>query len=146
MLPHSHFIIAGLVIFPVRIILFPESSIIEIVEWVLVGGFLSSAIDLDVYTIALLKSKKEDRLKPFRNPLELYRKTKLFMDAITETGVLKIGLAIHLLSSMLIILAFYFFWNAYLIPVTLGVISHLMSDIPNLRRLMKWLSCRSFGV
>ena len=137
MLPHNHFLIAGLVIAPVGIVLFPEKSISEIGEWVLIGGLLSSAIDLDVYILTILKSRKEKRLKPFRNPFEIYRKFKLFMDTITETGVLKIGLKIHLFSSTLIVLICYLFLNSYLIPVTLGVVSHLISDIPNLRRLVK---------
>ena len=137
MLPHNHFLIAGLIIAPVGIVLFPEKSMGEIGEWVLIGGLLSSAIDLDVYILTILKSKKEKRLKPFRNPFEIYRKFKLFMDTITETGVLKIGLKIHLFSSTLIILICYLFLNSYLIPVTLGVVSHLISDIPNLRRLVK---------
>jgi len=137
MLPHKHFLISGLIIAPVGIVLFPEKSMGEIGEWVLIGGLLSSAIDLDVYILTILKSKKEKRLKPFRNPFEIYRKFKLFMDTITETGVLKIGLKIHLFSSTLIILICYLFLNSYLIPVTLGVVSHLISDIPNLRRLVK---------
>jgi hypothetical protein len=109
----------------------------EICEWVFIGGLLSSAIDLDVYILTILKSKKEKRLKPFRNPFEIYRKFKLFMDTITETGLLKIVLKIHLFSSTLIIFICYLFLNSYLIPVTLGVVSHLISDIPNLRRLVK---------
>lgn len=137
MLPHNHFLIAGLVIAPVGIVLFPENSIAEIGEWVLIGGLLSSAIDLDVYALTILKSRKEKRLKPFRNPFEIYRKFKLFMDTITETGVLKIGLKTHLLSSTLIVLICYLFLNSHLIPVTLGVVSHLISDMPNLRRLVQ---------
>lgn len=92
MLPHSHFIIAALVIIPVEIILFPENSAAYILRSIIVGGFLSAAIDLDVYTIALLKSRKFIQLKQFRNPLEIFRKLELFMDRIIETGVLKIGL------------------------------------------------------
>ena len=137
MLPHNHFLIAGLIIAPVGIVLFPEKSMGEICEWVFIGGLLSSAIDLDVYILTILKSKKEKRLKPFRNPFEIYRKFKLFMDTITETGLLKIVLKIHLFSSTLIIFICYLFLNSYLIPVTLGVVSHLISDIPNLRRLVK---------
>jgi len=79
MLPHNHFLIAGLVIAPIGIVLFPEKSIGGIGEWVLIGGLLSSAIDLDVAAITILRSKKEKRLKPFRNPVEIYRKFKLFM-------------------------------------------------------------------
>ena len=137
MLPHNHFLIASIVITLVGILFFPEKSIMEIGRWVLIGGLLSAAIDLDVCALTLLKSKKENRLKPFRNPIEIFRKFNQFMDAITETGVLKTGLKIHLISSILLILISYFFMDNYFIPVTLGVVSHLISDIPNLQRLVK---------
>ncbi|MBI3354104.1 MAG: hypothetical protein HY034_04355, partial [Nitrospirae bacterium] len=92
MLPHNHFIISGLAAVPAAVLLSPEKPI---VEWALISGLLSAAVDYDVYILVLLKSGKEDRLKPFRNPLEIFRKYKLFMDAITETGVLRIGLKTH---------------------------------------------------
>ncbi len=137
MLPHNHFLIAGLVIAPVGIVLFPEKSIAEIGKWVLIGGLLSSAIDLDVYALTILKSRKEKRLKPFRNPFEIYRNFGLFMDTIFETGLWKIGGVMHFILSTLLVLLSYIFSSAYFIPVALGVISHIISDIPNLRRFVK---------
>lgn len=135
MLPHNHLLVAGLVIVPVGIVFFPEKSSGEIGKWVLIGGLLSSAIDLDVYALTILQSRKEKRLKPFRNPVEIYRKYKLYMDTITETGVLKAGLKTHLFSSLFIILIGCFL-TSYLIPIILGVVAHLISDIPNLQRLL----------
>ena len=55
MLPHNHFLIAGLVIAPVAAVLYPEKTILEISEWVLVGGLVSSAVDLDIVALVLLK-------------------------------------------------------------------------------------------
>ena len=63
----------------------PEKPIIE---WALISGLLSSAIDLDVYTLVLA-------------------------------------------------LLFYFLFPAYFIPAAVGVVTHILSDIPNLRRLVK---------
>lgn len=133
MLPHNHFLIAISVILPVAIVLVPEKSGIEIGKWLLAGGLISSAIDLDAYFFVLLKSRREQRLRPFRNPLEIYRKFGLFMDTIAKTGILRICLKTHTLISMFAVLMFYFFGNDYLIPVVLGAASHLISDIPNLR-------------
>ena len=135
MLPHNHFLIAGLVIAPVAAVLYPEKTILEISEWVLVGGLVSSAVDLDIVALVLLKSKQEPRLRPFRNPLEIYRKFKLFMNTITDTGVQKTALKTHLVFSVIILSFFYLFTNAYFVPVVLGIASHLLSDIPNVRRL-----------
>lgn len=137
MLPHKHFLISGLTIFLAAILLFPEKSVIGIGEWVLIGGLLSSAIDLDIYILVLLKSRSESRLKPFRNPLEIYRNFGLFMDTIFKTGLWKIGLITHLALSVLIVILFYLFSNTYFIPIVLGVVSHIITDIPNLQRLVK---------
>ncbi len=137
MLPHKHFLISGLTIFLAAILLFPEKSVIGIGEWVLIGGLLSSAIDLDIYILVLLKSRSESRLKPFRNPLEIYRNFGLFMDTIFKTGLWKIGLVTHLTLSALLILLPYVFSSAYFVPVALGVISHIITDMPNLQRLVK---------
>ncbi len=134
MLPHNHFIISGLAAVPAAALLSPEKPV---VEWALISGFLSAAVDYDVYILVLLKSVKEDKLKPFRNPLEIFRKYKLFMDTIAETGVLRIGLKTHLIIPALIVLLSYFFANAYFIPAAVGVVTHIISDIPNLWRFVK---------
>lgn len=135
MLPHSHFIIAALVIIPVEIILFPENSAIQILKLTIVGGFLSAAIDLDVFTTTFLKSRSVEKLKAFRNPVEIYRKFESFMDTISETGVLKIGLKTHIISSTILAFIFYFYANNYFVPALLGILSHLISDIKNIRRI-----------
>lgn len=136
MLPHRHFLIAGLVIAPISVVLFPEKSLEEIWGWVLIGGILSASIDLDIYALVLLKSRTESRLKPFRNPLEIYQNFGLFMDTIFKTGLWKIGLVTHLTLSALLILLPYVFSSAYFVPVALGVISHIITDMPNLQRLV----------
>ena len=145
MLPHNHFIISGLAAVPVAAVLSPDKSIIGIGEWFLISGLLSAAVDYDVYILVLLKSGKEDRLKPFRNPIEIYRKYKLFMDTITETGVLKIGLKTHFIFSALIVLLIYLFANPYFIPAVIGVVSHVISDIPNLWRFIRLKELKKGG-
>lgn len=135
MLPHNHLIIAGIAIAPISALYFPDKSTAEIAEWVLVGGLASSVIDLDILALTLLKAKNEPRLRQFRNPLMIYRKFKLFMDMITETGVLKTGLKTHLIVSALLMLLVYYFSSAYFVPVALGVLSHMLSDLQNVRRI-----------
>jgi len=63
MLPHNHFLIAGLTIYPATIILFPEKPPVEIWQWVLIGGVVSAVIDLDIIAIVYLKSKKRKPIK-----------------------------------------------------------------------------------
>lgn len=132
MLPHKHFLIAGAVITPFAIIFFPQLPFFIIAKWISLGGILSAAIDLDIYTIALLKSMEKPELRIFRNPLNIYRKFDSFMETILKTGVLKIGMATHLILGAFIFFLTYRFLNSYSIPVLLGILSHILSDMPHL--------------
>jgi len=137
MLPQNHFAIAALVITPITLIYFPEKGVAGAGLWALVGGLVSATIDLDVIALVRLKSKDEDRLKPFKDPRDIFRKFDLFMDTIYETGVLAIAMKTHLIFSAIITILFYLSWSSYFIPVMLGVGSHLISDIPNIRRILQ---------
>lgn len=137
MLPQNHFAIAALVIAPLTLIFFPEKVVVEVGLWVLIGGLLSATIDLDIITLVRLKSKSENRLKPFTDPREIFRKFDLFMDTIYETGVLAIAMKTHVIFSTFIMILFYLSWRSYFMPVALGVGSHLASDIPNFKRILR---------
>ncbi len=137
MLPQKHFAIAALVITPIAVIYFPEKSVAGAGLWVLVGSLMSAIIDLDIIALVKLKSKDEDRLKPFTDPRAVFRKFDLFMDTIYETGVLAIAMKTHFIFSAIITILFYLSWRSYFIPVALGVGSHLISDIPNIRRILQ---------
>jgi hypothetical protein len=58
------------------------------------------------------------------------------MDTITDTGVLGTGLKTHLISSAAIILLCRLFASDYFVPISVAVLSHILSDIPNMRRTM----------
>jgi hypothetical protein len=72
----------------------------------------------------------------FRNPVEIYRQFRIFMDTITDTGVLRTGLKTHLLSSLAILLLYRLLAPDYLVPISVAVLSHILSDIPNMKRAM----------
>jgi len=112
-----------------------QRSILGVTQWVLVGGLASVAVDLDVIALVLARSGREERLKQFRNPAQIQRKFTLFMDTLAETGILKTAMKTHFIISAVIILLSYCFLRQYFLPVTLGVVSHLLSDTPNLRKL-----------
>lgn len=92
-------------------------------------------IDLDILVLVLARSRKEPLLKIYRNPLRIFSNFKDFMNAITKTGVLKTGMITHLLGSAIVLLIAAHFLKPYVLPIMLGIISHIVSDIPNLRRL-----------
>lgn len=135
MLPHNHFLIAGVAASAVAAAFYPQKPISEIGEFVLASGIISSIIDLDIYCLVLIKSNSNEQLKPFRNPIEMYKKFSLFMDKIFETNIIKIGMVTHPASFIFIILIGYLFLPKYFIPAVIGVSSHIISDIPNLLRL-----------
>jgi hypothetical protein len=133
LLPHSHFAIAALAIVPATYALHPGSTLQNVGVCVLVGGIASAAIDLDI----ILRSRTEQRLRFFRNPVEIFRRFPLFMETITETGVLGTGMRTHLAMAAIIPLLFAYFADRYIVPVSIAVLSHILSDIPNMRRLQE---------
>ena len=137
MLPHNQFVIAGLVILPAALFFFPGMALVDVFSWAVAGGFLSAAIDLDVYVIVVLKSRDDKGLKKYVNPFEIYRNFGLFMNLIFETGLWRAALITHLIFSAVIIFVSYFYFNAYFVPAALAVATHLISDLPNFRRIAK---------
>jgi hypothetical protein len=136
MLPHYHFLITVIILLPFIAIFYPELSYTEIVYWIIIGGIISIIIDFDVIFMTYIKSDKEEKLKQFKKPQKLFKNFKQFMDVITELGILKKVMITHIISSILIILLFYFFINHYVVPVSIAVIIHIISDIPNIKRLI----------
>jgi len=137
MLPHNHFLISVLVIVPALLLLFPGMALVDVFSWAVAGGFLSAAIDIDVYVLVILKSRDDSRLKKYVNPFEIYRNFGLFMDMIFETGLWRAVLITHLVFSAVIIFVSYFYFNAYSVLAALAVATHLISDLPNFRRIAK---------
>ncbi|MBU0730257.1 MAG: hypothetical protein KKE17_03360 [Proteobacteria bacterium] len=134
MLPHNHFIIAGLVIAPVALIAGQNPGVDQLGLWIAAGGLASVLVDLDVVALVYLRAAKEDRLKPYRNPVKIFTKFKEFMRIIADCGLLKTAMQTHFLLSAILLLLVYCFGKDLIIPVALGVISHLVSDIPNILR------------
>ena len=135
MLPHHHFLISVIIIIPISIIFFPLLSVIEILLWVLISGFVSILIDMDI--IILVNIKRDNRINQFKNPKMIFKEFKLFMDTIDETGVLKTAMITHIIISLSFIVLFFLFINTLFIPCLLGVISHIASDVPNINRVLK---------
>lgn len=137
MLPHKHFVIAAATIAPATVALYPEKSAFETVKWALAGGILSAAIDLDVFALVLIRSGKEQRLRKYRKMVNIFRDFSAFKNVIAETGVMKWGLTSHFIIAALLIISTWIFLKAYLFPVVIAVITHLLSDVPNFGRLAR---------
>lgn len=136
MLLHYHFIIAVIIIFPFIVLFYSELSYTEILYWLITGGLISIIIDFDVIFMSYIKSNKKEKLKQFRNPLNIFNNFKHFMNIIDEEGILKNAMITHFIFSIFFILLFYFFINNFFVPVSIGIITHIISDIPNIKRII----------
>ena len=132
MLPHNHFIVSTLTVAPVAVVY--SGNVETVFLWVLVGGLVSLVMDLDVIILVFLRSGAEKRLQPYRNPLLIFRDFDRFMTVLQETGVRDTVLKTHFMTSAVIPPVFYFLWPAVIIPVALGVISHLLTDLADIHR------------
>ena len=128
MLPHKHFLISSAAAVPFAL---------ATPGWILISGFVSAAVDLDVIALVWLRSGNEERLKQFRDPAAIFCRFDAFMDAITETGVLKTAMKTHLVSCAVILALAALFWQPHFAPLAAGVAAHLLSDVPNVIRLRR---------
>ncbi len=110
----------------------------QVLVWAVVAGTVSAAIDLDVVTLILLNASRHPPLRRFLNPLNIFTQFKLFMQTITETGLLKTAMKSHIAIFFLLVILTRLFWPAWLLPVTVAVVTHLLSDIPNIRKAVAW--------
>ncbi len=127
MLPHKHFLIAEIIILIIG--LFFPLSFIGLVKWVLIGGLFAVLIDIDSAILSFFSKE----LKNYRN---VFKKYDEFMNLLVRTGLIKLLVLTHLLISAVFILGSYLYFDIYLIPISAGVISHLISDMWELRKFI----------
>ncbi|MCF6289435.1 MAG: hypothetical protein L3J03_00300 [Desulfobacterales bacterium] len=135
MLPQNHLFISTLTIAPVAVVYAGRAE--DILLWVLVGGMVSMAMDLDVIILVFLRSRGEKRLQPYRNPVLIFREFDQFMTVLKETGVRDTVLKTHFMTAAVVPPIFYFLWPSVVVPVALGVISHLLGDLADINRSAK---------
>jgi hypothetical protein len=126
MLPHKHFLISAAAAVPFSL---------HHPEWILASGVISAVVDTDVTVLVWVYAKKHEALAQFRNPINIFTRYGLFMETIEKTGVLKIAMATHLLMSGAILLLTGIYVKGLFVPAVIGVVSHILSDIPNIRKL-----------
>lgn len=131
MMPHKHFIVSTIFVVLIIWLFFPSFSYTQILIWIIIAGIFSIIVDFD--SAFLLYTSKDKKLKPFKNFFYLNRHFNQFMKIIAKNGIMKTALRTHIILSVIYVLIAYFFIYSYFIPISIGVASHLLSDIPNLR-------------
>jgi len=132
MLPQNHFVISAVAMVPVAAVA-SSQNIPQAVGWVVLAGAVSAAIDLDVLALIYLKGKEFPALRLFYNPLNLFTRFKLFMETLIGTGQLKTAMKSHFVTFFALPVITWTFWPAYFLPITVAVLTHLLSDIPNIQ-------------
>jgi F0F1-type ATP synthase assembly protein I len=122
MLPHKHFLIAGIVILIAAI--FFQVSVFEGILWTAIGGIAAMIIDFD----AIIFANISDEFRQFSNPIDLSRRYNEFMNLLKSTGKIKILMITHILISVIVLAIAFFFLRNYFIPIVLGIGSHLATD------------------
>ncbi len=133
MLTHHHLLIAFTAVLMAELAASPESSGNAFILATL-AGMVSSLMDLDALVLVYAKSKGDERLRRFRNPLEIYREYDLFLKTASELGLFRYTSVTHISVSLIILSLSYLFFRWFFVPAILGVISHLISDIPEFYR------------
>jgi hypothetical protein len=136
MLPQKHFVISSVAMIPVAAVA-SSQNIPQAVEWIVLAGVVSAAIDLDVLALIYVEGKDYPALRIFYNPLNLFTKFKLFMKTLVDTGLIKTAMKSHFTTFIALPLLTWLLSPAYLLPVSVAVFTHFLSDIPNIKLLLK---------
>lgn len=134
MLPHKHFLISGAAMAPFAL---HDPAAIA------VSGLVSACVDIDIVTLVWVYSRKENSLKEFRNPIAVFTRFEKFMRVIADTGVLRAGMRTHFGMFTLFLVGAWLFFPHYFTAVTVGVVTHLLTDIPHLKRELRSQKRRS---
>ena len=124
--------ISALSAVPVAAFVYPQNYP-AIAGCALIAGAVSAAIDPDVVFWVFIKGITIPSFRRFYNPIKIFTEFKLFMQTLTDTGVIKLAMASHILIFLGLPFLAYRFWPAYLLPISIAVVTHFLSDIPNIR-------------
>ena len=125
MLPHKHFLISGFFIAILALIVRLDAK--TAVLWILIGGLVSAFIDID--SLLLLIFTRDMRLKRFGSLKSMFLNYDELIHVLGKTGKLRFLAITHSMISIAIIIITLFFFSSYLVPVLVGIISHLLSDL-----------------
>ena len=133
MLPQNHFLISAAAMVPVAMVVSPGNA--GLLNQALICGIIAAAIDLDVIFLIYLKGKEYPSMRLFYNPIKIFTHFKLFMDTLTDTGLLKTAMISHMVIFFTLPVLTYVFCPAYFLPVIVASSTHFLSDLPNMFRL-----------
>jgi hypothetical protein len=128
------------VAFPLSFLLIPDalsaSFLYAGIIWAVTAGIVAFVIDLDIIVMVAVGARKDKRLRPYNSIQKVARDFRGFIDTLYETGLLKKAMLTHLAVSILLIVVTFFVSSFFIVPVVVGVVTHLATDIPHVKRII----------
>ncbi len=137
MMPQSHFAVAAVVTVLAAVLLYPDLDLEGVVRWIVVAGLAAAVIDLDVMLLVRWRARTDPDLRPYTDPRVVARELRPMLVVLHRKGLLVRVAAPHMASALALTVASYYLAPSLLVPVSLGVWSHLVSDVPYVWSVMR---------
>jgi len=133
MMPQYHSVIAAVVTAVVGAVLYPDDALSKLLVWVVASAVVAAVIDLDVMFHVARAAKHDSSLERWTDPRNVGRDFRGFIEALREHGLLRLAGVTHLGISTMIVVVTWLLLPSLLVPVLIGVVTHLATDIQYLQ-------------
>jgi hypothetical protein len=133
MMPQYHAVIAAIVTAAVGSALHPGGAPSTMLVWVVTSAVVAAVIDLDVMAHVSRAAKRDPSLQRWTDPRNVGKDFRGFIEALRAKGLLRLAGVTHLGISAVIVVAAWLLLPSLLVPVIIGVATHLATDIQYLR-------------
>ena len=133
MMPQYHSVIAAVVTAAVSLALYPGNSPVTLLVWVVASAIAAAVIDLDVMAHVAVAAKHDPGLRPWTDPRNVGKDFRGFIEALRAKGILRLAGMTHLVISIAIVILTWLLMPSLLVPVSIGVATHLATDLQYLR-------------
>jgi hypothetical protein len=132
MLPHWHLVIGAAVAAVVWWAVGPD-PLWTMAAWSAVAGAVGAGIDLDIMAIVRRAGAKDAEVAPWADPRAVFADFKGFLRMLRAKGLLRTAAVSHVTIGVLLVASSWLLVPDYVVPVAVGVVTHLASDVQYLR-------------
>ncbi len=132
MLPHWHLIVGAVAAAIVWWFTGPE-PLWTALAWVAVAGAVGAAMDLDIMAIVRRAGARDPEVAPWADPKAVFADFRGFLGMLRAKGLLRTAAVSHVTVGVVLVVASALLVPDYAVPVAVGVVTHLGSDVQYLR-------------
>jgi len=133
MMPQYHTVIAAVVTAAVGLAIYPGNAMSTLLAWIIASALVAAVIDLDVMAHVARAAKRDPSLHRWTDPRIVGKDFRGFIEALRAKGLLRRAGATHLGISLAIVVVTWLLAPSLLVPVLIGVVTHLATDLQYLR-------------